>query len=272
MPHLTSPTVEAGAFKSVAFIGGIYSNYLALEKALEMLRGKVEVVVALGDFGAFGPHPNRTLEILRERKIPAIRGNYEEALSAGADDCRCGYTDPRDNHFAQISYDYTRANTAKEHVDWMADLPGHIRLNIAGRRILLSHGSPRRVNEFLWRSATPEPFIRKMLDDYDTDVVVCTHTGLHWSRFVAPGRGVINAGALGRPANDGTPRVWLAVLEDKNGSLAASFLPVDYDFERLAREMDSENLPREFSETIRTGWWTTCLELLPAKERAAGRF
>jgi hypothetical protein len=28
----------------------------------------------------------------------------------------------------------------------------------------------------------------------------------------------------------------------------------------------------EFAETIRTGWWTTCLEILPVKERARGKF
>ncbi len=272
MPDLNGRTIEAGAFKSVGFIGGIYSNYLALGKALELLKGRVDTVVALGDFGAFGPHPDRTLEILREREIAAIRGNYEEALAAGADDCRCGYTDPRDNEFAQLSYDYTKANTSREHVEWMGSLPAHIRLSIAGKRILLCHGSPRRVNEFLWRSATPEPFIRKMLDDYETDIVVCTHTGLHWARFIEPGRGVVNVGALGRPANDGTPRVWTAVIEEKEGAPAVRFLPVEYDFERLAREMESEKLPPEFIETIRTGWWTTCLEMLPAKERAAGKF
>jgi hypothetical protein len=35
--------------------------------------------------------------------------------------------------------------------------------------------------------------------------------------------------------------------------------------------MRAENLPEEFVETVLTGWWTTCLEILPAKERALGR-
>jgi hypothetical protein len=36
--------------------------------------------------------------------------------------------------------------------------------------------------------------------------------------------------------------------------------------------MRREELPEEFVETILTGWWTTCLEILPARERAASRF
>ena len=50
------------------------------------------------------------------------------------------------------------------------------------------------------------------------------------------------------------------------------FVPVAYDHEALAREMRDEELPEEFVETILSGWWTTCLEILPGKERARGRF
>ena len=66
---------------------------------------------------------DRTVEILRESGIPAIQGNYEESLATSAEDCHCGYTDPRDNAFAQISYDYTREKTAATHKAWMATLP-----------------------------------------------------------------------------------------------------------------------------------------------------
>jgi len=52
--------------------------------------------------------------------------------------------------------------------------------------------------------------------------------------------------------------------------LSVEFVRLVYDYERLAAEMTSEGLPDEFVETIRTGWWTTCNEILPAKERARG--
>jgi predicted phosphodiesterase len=265
--------VDLGDFGKVAFLGGIYSNYLALREAIREARSrKVDAIVALGDFGAFGPHPDRAVEVLREEGIPAIQGNYEESLSSGASDCHCGYTDPRDNAFAQISYDYTRDKTSSEHKRWMGTLPGHARLRVGGKRLLLSHGSPRRINEFLWKSTTPAPFLRRLLRDHHADVVVCTHTGLHWSRMLEPGRGLLNCGALGRPANDGRTNVWFAVVEGEGGVLRHEFVPVAYDHERLAREMEAERLPPEFVATIRTGWWTTCLEILPAKERAAGRY
>ena len=82
----------------------------------------------------------------------------------------------------------------------------------------------------------------------------------------------MNVGALGRPANDGRTDVWYTVLEARGRDLHVEFVPVTYDHEALAAEMRSEELPEEFVETILTGWWTTCLEILPGKERAAGRW
>lgn len=264
---------DLGSVGKAAFLGGLYSNYLALEETLKRARTEgVDAVVALGDFGAFGPHPDRTLEILRDSGIAAIQGNYEEALVAGATDCRCGYTDPRDNHYARISYDYTQANTSADHVAWMARLPGQARLRIGGRRALLCHGSPRRVNEFLWETTTSEAFLRKMLDDHDTDLIVCTHTGLHWHRLLPDGRGIVNVGAVGRPANDGRTNVWFAVVEADGERLTARHVPIVYDHVRLAAETRGEGLPEEFAQTLLGGYWTTCLEILPAKERARGRF
>ena len=54
--------------------------------------------------------------------------------------------------------------------------------------------------------------------------------------------------------------------------LQVKFVPVEYDHQRLARQMQAEGLPDEFIETIVTGWWSTCLEVLPAKERQRGRY
>jgi len=50
------------------------------------------------------------------------------------------------------------------------------------------------------------------------------------------------------------------------------FLSIHYDYEALAEEMKEEGLPEEFIETILSGWWTTCLEILPSKERARGKY
>ncbi|HEX8171964.1 MAG TPA: metallophosphoesterase family protein [Thermoanaerobaculia bacterium] len=255
----------------IAFLGGIYSNYHALAAALDDIAARsVDAVYFLGDLGAFGPYPDRVPELLIARGIRGIQGNYEESLSTGASDCHCGYTDPRDNDFAQLSYDYTFANTSDAYKQWMGSLPRELRFEAGGKRFLLVHGSPRRINEFLWRSTSPEPFLEKLCRDHDADVIVCTHTGLHWHQPLASGRHVINAGVLGRPANDGATNVWYTLVDSE--PFAVTFVPVTYDHHSLATEMRKERLPEEFVETILTGWWTTCLEILPPKERAMGKW
>ena len=100
---------------------------------------------------------------------------------------------------------------------------------------------------------------------------MCGHSGLPWHRALPSGRHVVNVGAIGRPANDGSTAVAYAeiTLDDPVG---VEFRRVSYDDEALAREMEEERLPGEFVTTIRTGWWTTCLENLPANERMRGRF
>jgi len=128
------------------------------------------------------------------------------------------------------------------------------------------------VNEFLWETATPDALLERFCDRYACDLLLVTHTGIKWQRRLPSGRLVVNVGAVGRPENDGTPRVWYALLDAARGEVGVEFRPVEYDWPALAREMEEEGLPAEFVTTIRTGWWTTCLEVLPAKERARGRF
>jgi len=261
-----------GEYRRIAVVGGVYSNAPALEAALaDARRRDVDAVFCLGDMGGFGPHPDRVFPLLRDAGVLAIQGNYDESLASGRTDCGCGYTDPRDNHYAQISYAYTFRNTSVENKRWLGRLPLARRIKLGPHRVLMAHGSPRQINEFLWESTTPNGLVRALLRDHDTDVVLCTHTGIKWHRAMPGDRHIVNVGVIGRPENDGTPRVWYTILT-AGPELAVEFVPVDYDHEKLARQMEAEGLPPEFAETIRTGWWTTCLENLPARERARGRF
>jgi diadenosine tetraphosphatase ApaH/serine/threonine PP2A family protein phosphatase len=265
-------------FGRIAVFGGVYSNHIALGAVLDDIAAQdVDAVFCLGDLGAFGPHPDRAIERLRQTDVRTLQGNYDHSIGHRLDDCDCGYTDPRDNHYAQLSYDYTFAKTSEGNRDWLRELPTRFEIRLGVRRVRMTHGSPRHTNEFLWESTTPEPFIRRLLDECDADLILCTHTGLHWRRFLAgePGRGIVNVGAIGRPANNGDPAVWYALLSsaaDDAVSVKVEFRRVEYDTERLAAEMRSEALPEEFVATILTGWWTTCLEVLPARERAASRY
>ena len=194
-------------YRRIAVFGGVYNNALALEATLDDARRRdVEAIFCLGDMGGFGPHPDRVFPLLRERRVLAIQGNYDQSLVAGRIDCGCGYTDPRDNHFARISYEYTFSRTSPENRAWLGGLPGRRRLKLGRHRVLLCHGSPRLINEFLWESATPKGLLENLLRNHEADVLLCTHTGIKWHRALSDARHAVNVGVLGRPENDGTPR------------------------------------------------------------------
>ena len=272
----------------IAVFGGIYNNYLALEAAIvDATRRGAERLYCLGDLGAFGPHPDRVFPLLFEHDVQCVQGNYDNSIGNNLNDCQCGYTDPRDNYFAQISYEYTQQNTSSAHRDWLRTLPSEIRFEIDGVRFLLCHGSPRRTNEFLWESATSTGFLNRLANEADADVILGTHTGIHWLRELDGNQLFVNAGVLGRPENDGRTNVWYTLIDtdkcargraEQGGavlskmSAAIEFVPMNYDHGRLADEMRAEKLPDEFVETILGGWWTTCLEVLPGRERRRGRF
>lgn len=273
--------------KRIALFGGVYSNHLALSALLDDLRRRgIGRAYCLGDLGAFGPHPDKVFPLLRDAAIPVVQGNYDNSIGNDLPDCQCGYTDPLDNYFARLSYDYTYRRTSPENKRWMRGLPGEIRFELGAKRVLLCHGSPRRMNEFVWESGSSAAFLARLCNEHSAEIIVATHTGLHWHRELPGGRHFINCGAIGRPANDGRTNVWYAVLSvggapagdggERAGSgdevVTVEFIPLDYDHRHLAAEMRDENLPEEFVDTVESGWWTTCLEILPAKERARGMY
>src|SRR5260370_39786090 len=114
-PSARMPPVKTGTsdLRRIAVFGGIYSNYLALHAALnDMKKRGVDACFCLGDLGAFGPHPDRVFPFLRVAHVQCIQGNYDNSIGNDLTDCQCGYTDPRDSHFARISYEYTLRHTS----------------------------------------------------------------------------------------------------------------------------------------------------------------
>src|SRR5436305_966049 len=159
----------------IAVFGGIYNNYLALDAALrDVTRRGVDAIYCLGDLGAFGPHPDRVFPLLHEFGVECVQGNYDDSVGRGLADCQCGYTDPRDNHFARISYAYTLEHTSAANRAWMRDLPKERRVELGGRRLLLCHGSPRRTNEFVWESTSPTHFLDRLARDHGADAILAT--------------------------------------------------------------------------------------------------
>ncbi len=255
----------------IAVFGGPYSNPYALRALLDDARSRgCERIFCLGDLGGFGAEPNALWPLLVDGGVECIAGNYDIAIGRGDEDCGCGYRDPRDNEFAQLIYDYTRAHTSPAFAAWMRQLPGQHRESIAGVDVHMVHGSPLMVNDFFWESL-PDQDVRERLAASGADVLLCTHTGLPWQKRLDE-KLVVNVGVIGRPPNDGRTEVRYAVLDLADGHAEAELVPLAYDWKSQAASMRAAGLPEAFVETIETGWWTTCLEVVPPLERSRGRY
>ncbi|MGI9120602.1 MAG: radical SAM protein [Acidimicrobiales bacterium] len=251
--------------------GGVYSNPYALRAFLDDARARgCERLFCLGDLGGFGAEPDAIWPLLVENGVECIAGNYDVAIGRGDDDCGCGYRDPRDNEFAQLIYDFTKAHTSADFAAWMRTLATEHRERIEGLDLHLVHGSPLVLNDFFWESLGDDE-VRERLEASGADVVCCTHTGLPWTKRV-DGCLVVNVGALGRPANDGRREVWYAVIDLEDGHADAELVPLAYDWQAQSASMRAAGLPEPFVETVETGWWTTCLEVVPPLERSRGRY
>ena len=256
----------------IAAFGGVYSNPYALRALADdsRLRG-CDALYCLGDLGGFGAECDAVWPLLEQMGAQTIAGNYDVAIGRGDEDCGCGYADERDNHFAQLMYDYTRAHTSARFAAWMHELPRELRTEIGGVDVHMVHGSPLAINDFLWESLDDEQLALRTRAS-GADLLLCTHTGIPWTRAIG-GTTIVNVGAIGRPANDGRTAVCYAVIDLRDGAIAGvELVALDYDWRAQAASMRAAGLPEAFVETIETGWWTTCLEVVPPRERARGAY
>ena len=255
----------------IAVCGGVYSNPYALRAFVADARARgAERLYCLGDLGGYGAEPDAVWPLLLDEDVTVVAGNYDVAIGRGDTDCGCGYTDPRDNEFAQVMYDYTLAHTSRDYAQWMTTLPTERRFELDGVDVHLVHGSTLALNDFWWESLPLEQHELRVQES-GADLVMCTHSGLPWQKQVGDTL-VVNVGVLGRPANDGRHAVWYAVVDLEDGRARAELVPLEYDWRAQAASMRAGGLPEAFVETVETGWWTTCLEVVPPYERSRGRY
>jgi putative phosphoesterase len=231
-----------------AVITDVHANLPALEAALTRIDELgIETVYCGGDLVGYGPHPNEVCALIADRRIPTIYGNYDYAIARDLDDCGCAYITPADRELGQRSVAWTLEHTDQAAKDFMRGLPFDLRFRLGDADVHLVHGSPRKVNEYLFEDK-PASLYERLADAEEADVLVFGHTHKPW---VADFGGVrfVNCGSVGKP-KDGDPRAAFAVLRDGPDGVDVTIERVAYDHEAVAREVAAAGLPAEYAEKL----------------------
>jgi putative phosphoesterase len=233
---------------AVAVVTDIHANLPALEATLAHIEDlDVQSIYCGGDLVGYGPHPNEVCALIAEREIPTIYGNYDYAIARDEDDCGCAYVTPHDRELGQLSVAWTLANTTRSSKEFMHGLPFDLRFRVGDTYAHLVHGSPRRVNEYLFEDKPASLYERLAAAETDP-VLVFGHTHKPWVHEYGHVM-FVNCGSVGKP-KDGDPRGAFALLTADGGGIDAKIERVEYDAGQVAREVRAAGLPDEFADKL----------------------
>lgn len=255
----------------IALFSDIHANLPALEACLEDIsQKKPDAIYCLGDLVGYNTWPNEVINIIRERGIPTIAGNYDFGIGRTSDDCGCAYKTEHDKDMGKVSIAYTNRIIASDARAYLRTLPAHIRvefqLNNDKLNLLLVHGSPRKINEYLFEDRDEKSLIR-IMEQADAGIMCFGHTHKPYHRILPAGETAgsrflhaINTGSVGKP-KDGDPRgcYVLLTINDYAGaaiknSIHVEFVRFKYDIEKAAQAIENSPLPNEYAAMLRKAY------------------
>jgi putative phosphoesterase len=260
--------------RRIALISDIHGNLPALDAALEDIRASgIDDLYCLGDLVGYGPDPVGVIDRVRSCGIPTVRGNYDEGVGLHRGECGCYYANEQAKRDGTASYRFTEGLVDEERAWWLAGLPRRIQFWEHGARVLLTHGSPRKINEYLMEDRTDAQLVR-LAEEARADVVCVGHTHAAYHRIVHGSLGAplhyANAGSVGRPKDGDWRACWVellfgdedeirgaapldtaAGLADSGPWLAVRAHRVEYDVVSVQTAMRAAQLPETLVAALR---------------------
>lgn len=255
----------------IALFSDIHANLPALEACLAHIdTQQPDAIYCLGDMVGYNIWPNEVINIIRQRGIPTIAGNYDFGIGRASDECGCAYKTEEDKEMGKVSISYTNSIVNSSERQYLRTLPAHIRvefqLNDDKLNLLMVHGSPRKINEYLFEDREEGSMLR-IMQQADADIMCFGHTHKPYHRVIADTNGedivyrhAINIGSVGKP-KDGDPRgcyVLVTLNEDSSAqnkeSISVAFMRFEYDVEQAAQAVENSMLPNKYADMLRKGY------------------
>src|SRR5690606_28977652 len=233
-------------------------------------RHQPDAIYCLGDLVGYNIWPNEVINEIRKRRIPTIAGNYDQGIGLMSDECGCAYKAESEKDMGKISISFTNSIVSPEERSYLRTLPSHIKveyqLNDDKLNLLLVHGSPRKINEYLFEDREEKSLLR-IMEQADADILCLGHTHKPYHRIIDSGlngqnyyRHAINIGSVGKP-KDGNPQggyVMLTLNENSSvlekDSIKVEFIRFNYDVEKAAKAIEDCVLPDAYADMLKRGY------------------
>ena len=254
----------------IALFSDIHANLPALEACLKNIEEqKADAIYCLGDLVGYNIWPNEVINEIRNRGIPTIAGNYDFGIGRTSDDCGCAYKEEHEKEMGKVSISFTNSIVREGERKYLRTLPAHIKiefqLNEDKLNLLLVHGSPRRINEYLFEDRDEKSLLR-IMEQADADIMCFGHTHKPYHKVlttfpdgVARYHHAVNIGSIGKP-KDGDPRGCYVILTINHNSgigdresVQAEYIRFQYDVEKAAKAVEESPLPNEYADMLRKG-------------------
>lgn len=247
----------------IALLSDIHANLPAFEAVLKDLqKQKPDVVYCLGDLVGYNVWPNQVISLIRSHGIATIAGNHDLKVAK--------ILPSQDVCSAKKNSDYAYKLVGNKERDYLLALPRHLKVEFAldndALNMLLVHGSPRNINEYLLEEL-PEDYVIGMVKEFKADILCFGHSHKPYHRIINSGENgadhfhhLINTGSVGKP-KDGDARACYVMLtidplaSTKNPKgVQAEFIRVAYDLEKAAQAVELSLLPDAFADSLRKAY------------------
>ncbi len=233
----------------VALVGDVHANLPALQAVLADAKQRdVTAIWNIGDFVGYGAFPEEVVQTLRREGAVSIVGNYD--LKVLKVPRKMEEWAARKDPQKLLAFRWAHDHLSEQSREYLAGLPLEIRMNIEGRRVLLTHGSPESNEEHLTPD-TPSRRLGELAKIARADIVVCGHSHEPFARKVG-GVWFINTGSVGR-SDDGNPKACYAVLNVSPRFVRVKHYRLEYDIDAAVDAICRDGLPEEFAQMILTG-------------------
>ena len=261
--------LDLGNLKGPLLIfGGPYSNLQATQaiqaKALA-LGIPPEHCICTGDIVAYCAQPEETTSLIREWGIPCVMGNCEESFAKDAEDCGCGFEEGTQCDLLSAQwFNYAQTQLGDNERIWFDSLPRQITFSINDINAVVIHGSISSINQFIFNS-TSDTIFTEQLALTQADLIIGGHCGLPFTKNIHQ-KIWHNAGAIGMPANDGTPRTWYSIITPQNNGVDIKHYVLEYDHHAAHNAMIKVGMDNGYASGLLSGLWPS-MDVLPVQER-----